>query len=125
MTEPSLKKDSLGKNIQYTGVNATIRQIYHLILMKPNTDPLNPEKGCDARSYYFQIKNDNTVSSLETKIKEQIAAYTPYNPANVMCKAIKNKYGKWILHIMISIYGNKTIIVSTNGERSTLNLLDK
>ena len=54
MVEASLKIDSLKKNVQYTGMQAVARQIYNLILMKPGTDPLNPAKGCDARSYYYR-----------------------------------------------------------------------
>ena len=125
MTEASLKIDSLGKNIEYKNMDAKIRQIYNLILMKPGTDPLNPEKGCDARSYYYQFNDDNVLRNLETKINDQIRIYTPYTIQSVMCKAIRNREGNYILHIMVSLLNDVTVAISTNGEASTLNLLNK
>ena len=124
MTEASLKIDSFGRNIQYTGHEATIRQLYHLILMKPETDPLNPGKGCNARSYYYQIKDDAIISQLETTIRDQIATYTPHKVINVSCKAIKNKSGKYILHIIVMLPNSRSVIVSTDGETSSLNLIN-
>lgn len=124
MIEASLKVDTLGQNIQYTGITARIRQIYNLILMKPGTDPLNPSKGCDARSYYYQYKEDSVLSELETKINDQVKKYTPHTITSVACRAIKNKYDKYILHIIVTLTSGTNVVVSTNGEASTLNLLD-
>lgn len=125
MIEPSLKIDSLGKNITYTGIDAKIRQLYNLTLMKPGSDPLNPDKGCDARSYYYQFKDDNVLSNLESKISEQVSKYTPHIIQSVSCKAIKNRSGKWILHIIYVLVNGSQAIVSTDEERSTLNLITK
>ena len=125
MIEASLKIDSLGKNVQYTGYDATVRQIYNLILMKPGSDPLNPKKGCDARSYYYRIKDDSIISQLENDIRDQISKYTPHKVSAVNCKAVKNKSGKYILHIIIILPNDKSVIVSTDGEASTLNLINK
>ena len=125
MIEASLKVNTLGQNVTYTNSTARIRQIYNLLLMKPGTDPLNPSKGCDVRSYYYQIKDDTILQLLQTKISEQIAKYTPYTIRNVLCKAIKNRQGNYILHIAISLTNSSTVVVSTDGEQSTLNLIDK
>lgn len=125
MIEATLKLDSLNKNLQYTGSQAIVRQIYNLILMKPGTDPLNPEKGCDARSYYYRIKDDSVLSELQTKITDQISTYTPHTVRSVMCKATMTKSKQWILHIMVTLLNGRTMAVSTNGDLSTLNLLDR
>ena len=125
MVEASLKLDSLGQNLQYTGNLAIVRQIYNLILMKPGSDPLNIEKGCDARSYYFQIKDDTVLSELQQNITNQISTYTPYSVRNVVCKAILNRNHQWILHIVVVLIDGRSIVVSTNGDLSTLNLIDR
>lgn len=125
MIEATLKLDSLNKNLQYTGSQAIVRQIYNLILMKPGTDPLNPEKGCDARSYYYRIKDDSVLSELQTKITDQISTYTPHTVRSVMCRATMTKSKQWILHIMVTLLNGRTMAVSTNGDLSTLNLLDR
>ncbi len=125
MIEPSLKIDSLGKNIMYTGIDARIRQLYNLTLMKPGSDPLNPDKGCDARSYYYQFKDDNVLSTLESKIYDQVSKYTPHIIQSVNCKAIRNRSGKWILHIIYVLVSGSQAIVSTDEERSALNLISR
>ena len=93
--------------------------------MKPGTDLLNPEKGCDARSYYFQIKDDSVISDLQKKITDQIAKYTPYIVRGVICKPVLNISKQWILHIIVVLIDGQSVIVSTNGDVSTLNLIDK
>lgn len=125
MIEATLKLDSLGQNLQYTDIKATVRQIYNLILMKPGTDPLNPDKGCDARSYYYQINNESVISSLQNNITNQIAKYTPYMVRGVICKALLNRSNKWILHIIVTLINGQTVVVSTNSDVSTLNLISK
>ena len=123
MIETTLKIDSLDKNIEYTGTRAIIQQIYNLVLMKPGTDPLNPEKGCDARSYYYQFKDSSVLQNLEIKIQEQIRKYTPYTVSNVVCRADKNKAGNYILRIVISMSRSSAIVISTNGDRSAVNTI--
>lgn len=123
MIEATLKLDSWGQNVQYTDMTAVIRQIYNLILMKPGTDPLNPEKGCDARSYYYSIKDDSIIQKLQQNITNQISKYTPYMVRGVVCKAVMNKSHNWILHIVVTLISGQTVVVSTNSEVSALNLL--
>lgn len=125
MIEATLKLDSLGQNLQYTDSKAQIRQIYNLILMKPGTDLLNPNKGCDARSYYYAIKDDGIIQELQEKITDQISKYTPYVTRGVICKASLNRSNKWILHIMIMLVNGQTAVVSTDADVSTLNLITK
>ena len=124
MIEASLKVDSFEKNYMYTDNMAKIRQIYNLILMPPGTDPLNPSKGCDVRSYYYQFKDDESIRILENNIRDQIRLYTTYIATNVSCKAMKNKFGKYILHVVVMLQ-NQSIVISTDGEQSALNLLER
>ena len=124
MIEASLKMDSLGKNVQYTGVSAKVSQIYNIITMKPGSDPLNPYKWCDIRSYYYQFNEENILRTLETNIYDQIGQYTPYLVSSVQCRAVKNLKGKYILHVIVMMPDTKSIIVSTNGETSSLNLIN-
>lgn len=125
MIEATLKLDTLGQNLQYNGSKAAIRQIYNLILMKPGTDHLNPNKGCDARSYYYAIKEDSVLEKLQQEIIDQIAKYTPYTVRSVLCKASLNRSHKWILHIMVMLISGQTAVVSTDADVSTLNLINK
>lgn len=121
MKEATFITNSYGKNITYDGDRGIVHQIYHLIVMQPGTDPLNMYKGIDINKYYYEFVDDAILLDLENDIKQQIADYTPYTVLNVICKAIKNKLGKYILHTFISLreYG-EIINVSTNGEKSEL-----
>lgn len=125
MIEATLKLDTLGQNLQYTGVKATVREIYNLILMKPGTDRLNPSKGCDARSYYYQINDNSIIDELQRNITDQISKYTPFKVQGVVCKAILNREKEWVLHIIVIMPNNMAVVVSTNAEVSTLNLINK
>ena len=121
MTEATLIVDSYGRNHMYTGDTAMIHQIYHLIVMDPGTDPLNPEKGIGIRSYKYAYTDQTVLSNLENTISRQIGKYTPYTLVTVMCKAIKNRKGDYYLHVFISLNEvNEIINVSTDGEKTEL-----
>lgn len=124
MTEATLMIDSYGRNVEYKGDIAMIHQIYHLIVMDKGTDELNPDKGVGIEDYYYEYKDDTVLMNLENEITDQITKYTPYNPTNVICKAIKNSKGDYILHVFVSLSDILEIVnISTNGERSELALL--
>lgn len=121
MQEATFIIDSFGKNMTYNGDKGIVHQIHHLLVMAPGTDPLNPEKGINIKSYYYEFVDDSILIDLQNKIREQIADYTPYTVLNVIVKAIKAKSEKYILHTFISLQEYQDIInVSTDGERSTL-----
>lgn len=118
MTEVSLKLDTFGRAKNYTGVEAVARQLTNLIWMIPGTDPLNPSKGCDIRSYYFNIDKENILSNLELSIKNQISKYTDFGITKVKCKSIINKFGVHLLAVLMQYgIGNQQIVVTTDGER--------
>ena len=124
MIEATLLLDSYGRNLMYTNDTAMIHQVYNLIVMDKGTDPLNPEKGVGITSYYYEYKDDTLLRDLENEIQNQISKYTPYSLVNVLCRAIKNKKGDYILHIFLSFTTlNKIVNVSTNGEKTELALL--
>lgn len=124
MTEATLSKDSYGRNSILKDDEAMIRQIYYLCMMKKGTDPLNPDKGCDVMSYRYSYKDDSVIMALQQEINQQIMDYTPYKVANVICKAVKNKAGNYILHIFISLNKLNSIIdIATNGERSKMSVI--
>lgn len=124
MTEATLIVDSYGRNHMYTGDTAMVHQIYHLIVMDPGTDHLNPEKGIGIRSYRYSYTDQTILSTLENEISRQISKYTPYTLVNIMCKAIKNRKGDYYLHIFISLNEiNEIINVSTDGEKTELAIM--
>jgi len=125
MTEATLMIDSYGRNVEYTGDTAMVHQIYHLVVMDKGTDELNPDKGIGIKDYYYEYTDDTILMNLENAIQDQISTYTPYTVANVICKAIKNSKGDYILHVFISLSEILQIInVSTNGEKNELALME-
>lgn len=121
MTEATLIIDAYGRNLMYTGDSAVIHQIYNLIVMDPGTDDLNPGKGIGIKSYYYEYNDSTVLMTLENKIREQIATYTPYSLANIICKGIKDSKGDFILHVFIMLRDIENIVnVSTNGEITEL-----
>ena len=121
MIEATLIVDSYGRNHMYTGDTAMIHQIYHLIVMDPGTDPLNPAKGIGIKSYKYAYTDQVVLSRLENEIRNQISKYTPYTLINIMCKAIKNRKGDYYLHVFISLNEiNQIVNVSTDGEKTEL-----
>ena len=124
MIEATLMLDSYGRNRVYTDDTAMVHQIYHLIIMEKGTDPLNPDKGVDIESYRYEFKDDSVLMQLQQIIQKQVSDYTPYTVTNVICKAVKNRYNNYILHIFISISEFRNIInISTDGERSELGII--
>ena len=124
MIEATLMIDSYGRNVEYKGDIAMVHQIYHLIVMDKGTDELNPNKGIGIKDYYYEYKDDTVLMNLENEIRDQISTYTPYNVTNVICKAIKNSKGDYILHVFVSLNEILEIInVSTNGEKNELALM--
>lgn len=118
MIEATLKVNSLGYNEMYTGGKAQFSQIYALICMKKNTDPLNPDKGVDINSYYYAFNDPVVLADLERKISDQIETYTPYQPLSVQCgsKWVRDKY---IISIIISLSGySESVVIVSNGEQS-------
>ena len=121
MVEATLIVDSYGRNHMYTGDTAMVHQIYHLIVMDPGTDHLNPEKGVGIKSYRYSYTDQTVLSTLENNILMQINKYTPYTLLNVMCKSIKNRKGDYYLHVFISLNEiNEVINISTDGEKTEL-----
>lgn len=124
MIETTLMIDSYGRNREYRGDTAMVHQIYNLFIMEKGTDELNPDKGIDIAKYYYAIKEDSTLMQLETEIRDQIATYTPYEITNVICKGIKNKIGKYILHVFVQLSDITDVVnVSTNGEDTQLAMM--
>lgn len=121
MIEASLNLDSLGQNLQYVDTRAVIKQLYNLLVMKPGTDLLNLDKGCDTTAYRFQTNEQSRISTLEMRIRDQISTYTPYKIQNCVCKALKNNNGDYILHILITLANGVNALFSTNGNVSTIN----
>lgn len=124
MIETTLMVDSYGRNREYRGDTAIIHQIYNLFIMEKGTDELNIDKGIDIKKYYYAIKEDSTLMQLETEIRNQISTYTPYEISNVICKGIKNKAGKYILHVFVQLSDITEVVnVSTNGEETELAMM--
>lgn len=121
MQEATFIVNSYGKNIAYEGDRGIVHQIYHLLNMKPGTDPLNPKKGINMPGYYYEFADDATLIELENEIRQQITDYTPYTVITIMCKDVKHKSGNHHLHTFISLREYEDIInVATNGETSEL-----
>lgn len=125
MIEATLNLNSLGENVVYRDGRAKFAQIYILICMKKNTDPLNPDKGVDINSYYYAFNNVRVLSELETTITDQIDKYTPYKPIGVQCGS-KLVDGKYIISIVIHLRNyEETIVVVADGEQSDFEVFKK
>lgn len=125
MIEPTFKVNSIGENLLYDGGRTKFAQIYTLICMKKGTDVLNPDKGVDINSYYYEFNKQSTLMDLERIIIDQITQYTPYKPYVVNCssKLVDDKY---IISIIITLQNqDDTIIIVSNGEESDFDIFRK
>lgn len=124
MTEATFMIDSYRRNTTFKDNKAMIYQIYNLIVMDPGTDSLNPEKGVGILSYKYAYDEQTVLIELENDIRNQVSNYTPYTLTNIICKSMKNKQNKSILHIFISLNElNEVINISTDGERTSLSTM--
>lgn len=125
MIEPSLNMSTTNENTHYEGPTAQFRQIYNLLCMKPGTDILNPDKGIDINSYYYQYTDKNVLNQLSNSIEDQINTYTTFDIKTVDCRAVKSKKdNKYYLCVMIYLFNYKdALLISTDGTSSAFDVL--